>query len=56
MQNDDGMKFPVTVVMRKKKAKTLRATATDRPALRFLAGWIVTNWKKGYSFNILQSE
>jgi hypothetical protein len=50
------MKFPVTVVMRKKKVKTQRAEAVDRAALRYLAGWIIDHWRKGYSFNILQSE
>jgi len=50
------MNFPVTVVMKKAKKKTLRAEAVDESALRRLASWIMNNWKKGYSFNVLQSE
>jgi hypothetical protein len=50
------MNFPVTVVMKKAKKKIQRAEARDENALRYLADWIMTNWRKGYSFKVLQSE
>jgi hypothetical protein len=50
------MKFPVTVVMKKAHKRTFRVEVEDATALRVLAQKIMDNWRKGFSFNILQSE